>query len=184
MTVLLQNATVGMVSAIIEDASSTQFVLEANMGTGGSLGWEVSNITPYVQLNSDGSTRTLQGFIPADADFVRVKTPSTSGIFYLNGNFRYMRVRVLTGSPTYVALKAYSTGTAFPGTYLDTSDVETVFLSYQMPDFASVAAYTGRSKVLWITTGALRGEYVRDDASGAVPNITGSAGQKWFKVSI
>ena len=184
MTVLFQNATAPLTSAIYEDPQSTQFILEANMGTGGSLGWEVSNVTPYVQLNGDGTTKTLQGFVPADSDFVRVKTLTTTGLSYLNGNFRYMRVKVLTGSPVYVALRGYATGTAFPGTYLDTSDVETVFVSYQMPDAASVIAYAGRSKVLWITTGASRGEYVRDDASVSAATITGSAGQKWFKVSV
>lgn len=184
MTVLFQNVTAPLTSTIYEDPQSTQFVLEANMGTGGSLGWEISNVTPSVQLNPDGTTKTLQGFVPADADFVRVKTPSTSGLFYLNGSFRYMRVKVLTGSPVYVALRGYATGAAFPGVYLDTSDVETVVISYQMPDAASVIAYTGRSKVLWITTGASRGEYIRDDASGAAATITGSAGQKWFKVTL
>lgn len=181
MSTIFQNAGPGSVSPIIRNDDAAQFILEANLGSGCVLAWEVSNITPYDQLTAQGATTTVQAFTPQDPDFVRAKTPSTNGLFYLNGEFRYMRVRVLSGVALYVGL----TSSPFSGPFsssLDTSDVETVAISYQMPDSASLIAYTGRSKVLWITTGASRGMYLRDDA-GSSPTFTGAGGAKWFKIS-
>lgn len=181
---IFQNAVGGTISQTVEDLNAQQFVLEASLQAGTTLAWEVSNVTPYVRLNGQGEPLSLQGFSPADSDFVRVKAPFLSGLYYLNGSFRYMRFRVLSGTATYVALRAYAPNEAFPGSFLDASDIEAALLTYQLPDAASVSAYTGQSKVLWVYTGAARGMYLRDDASASAATIVGNAGQKWFKVTV
>lgn len=161
----------------------------------GTVQWEVANTSPVETLMPSGVVRSIVGYTPDDADYIAVKTPSGPGFYYLAGEARYHRVRVLSGTVNSVRIQGLNTGEV-PPTYLDPSDVTTIAtpiadaagVKYAVPGVGSLtelAAYAGICYLALLTTpGASQGLWMRDDSltANGTTNIAGISPRVWRKL--